>query len=107
MTARASRIQPSDSSETDFAERRIESALMRGPNTDNNAGTTKSALTAERMPTAAPAAPTEYRKRCGISISVAIAPATVTPEKSAVRPAVSTVMRWASSGDLPAAISSR
>ena len=53
-------------------------------------------MNADSSPTAAPATPIEYRKRCGITTSAAIATATVQPEKRAVRPAVHTVVRCAS-----------
>ena len=62
---------------------------MRVPSSASMDGTTRTANSADSSPTAAPAAPTEYRKRCGMSMSAASAIATVRPEKTTVRPAVS------------------
>ena len=70
---------------------------MRVPSSASIDGTTRIAMSADSSPTAAPAAPIEYRKRCGMSISAASAAATVKPENSTVRPAVSTIWRCASS----------
>ncbi len=95
ITPCARRYQPPDSSDTD-GPLRIDSELIRVPSSASAEGTTRRATTADRIPTAAPATPTEYRNRCGRKTSPASATATVKPEKSAVRPAVATVRRWAS-----------
>src|SRR5215207_243427 len=58
MTAFASRYQPLEWSES-AGPRRIASALMRVPSSASAAGTTRTAITADRIPTTAPAAPIE------------------------------------------------
>ena len=105
IAAFATRYQRLEASDTD-GPRRIDSALMRGPSSASIEGTTRIAKTADSRPTAAPAAPTEYRKRWGMSTSAASASATVKPENSTVRPAVCTVMRCATSVAPPALSSS-
>ncbi len=54
MTPRARRYQPSEVSET-AAPRRIESASMRGPSSASSEGTTRIAISEERIATEAPA----------------------------------------------------
>ena len=105
ITAFASRYQAPEASET-AGPRRIERALMRVPSSASSAGTTSSVMSAERIPTAAPAAPIEYRKRWGMRTSATSATATVRPENRTVRPAVSTVRRCASNVAPPSRSSS-
>ncbi len=79
---------------------------MRVPSSASSDGTTSTAMSADSRPTAAPATPIEYRKRCGMRMSAASATATVSPEKITVLPAVCTVARCASCVAPPARSSS-
>ena len=82
-------------------------ALTRSPSSASTAGSTISAIAAAIRATIEPPMPIEYKKRCGKTISEAIAPATVSALNSTVRPAVAIVRRIASMPGPRLAISSR
>ncbi len=80
---------------------------IRPASSTSSAGTTSRAAAHETSAVAAPPIPIEIRNRCGNSVSVSIAAATVTALKVIVRPAVRSVVASALGTSAPVLSSSR